>query len=416
MLSSFRTRRRRPSSAARSRWPGRRRSGRRWVCDPGAVTGASDSTHRARSSSQLSTGWFLHQPQRPTAPRQRVNLLQQRPGSPCRWVYRQGTLRGPARGVGAAYARWCGQPFRGARVPHHSPRPPHPRPGGPPAHGDPTRSGAAAQRGRRARRCQRRVLRASSSAARSAGASASRPRRRSRGRCSSTTPNEPTCSTSPGPPTASPPRVGAPSRDPSKAAIAAEPAVGARRRSPTVSRSCATQRQNLLGHQRSRPRVLLPRDRRRWPHTRTSPASSSSTPPPRDFYPDWDAVRRDVRRRSCAPRPAATRTTTGCRNWSASSPRAATTFRRLWAAHDVRTHGAGTKRFNHPVVGELTLAYEELAITAEPGLVLMVYTAEPGSPSAERLRLLASWAATTEAADSAPADPVGRSTRDTEGT
>ena len=69
------------------------------------------------------------------------------------------------------------------------------------------------------------------------------------------------------------------------------------------------------------------------------------------------------------------------------------TFRRLWGAHDVRTHGTGTKRFNHPVVGELTLAYEELAITAEPGLVLMVYTAEPGSPSAERLRLLASWGA-----------------------
>ena len=68
-------------------------------------------------------------------------------------------------------------------------------------------------------------------------------------------------------------------------------------------------------------------------------------------------------------------------------------FRRLWSAHDVRTHGTGTKRFNHPVVGELTLAYEELAITAEPGLVLMVYTAEPGSPSAERLQLLASWAA-----------------------
>jgi transcriptional regulator with XRE-family HTH domain len=69
------------------------------------------------------------------------------------------------------------------------------------------------------------------------------------------------------------------------------------------------------------------------------------------------------------------------------------TFRRLWGSHDVRTHGTGTKRFNHPVVGELTLAYEELTITAEPGLVLMIYTAEPGSPSAERLRLLASWGA-----------------------
>ena len=67
-------------------------------------------------------------------------------------------------------------------------------------------------------------------------------------------------------------------------------------------------------------------------------------------------------------------------------------FRTLWAAHDVRTHGTGTKRFNHPLVGELTLVFEELAITAEPGRVLLIYTAEPGSPSAERLRLLASWA------------------------
>jgi hypothetical protein len=68
-------------------------------------------------------------------------------------------------------------------------------------------------------------------------------------------------------------------------------------------------------------------------------------------------------------------------------------FRTLWAAHNVRTHGSGRKRFHHPVVGEVTLVYEELAITAEPGQVLLIYSAEPGSPSAERLRLLASWAA-----------------------
>lgn len=48
------------------------------------------------------------------------------------------------------------------------------------------------------------------------------------------------------------------------------------------------------------------------------------------------------------------------------------------------------KRFHHPIVGDLTLVYEELAITAEPGQVLLIYSAEPGSPSAERLRLLAS--------------------------
>lgn len=68
------------------------------------------------------------------------------------------------------------------------------------------------------------------------------------------------------------------------------------------------------------------------------------------------------------------------------------TFGTLGGAHNVRTHGAGTKRFNHPVAGELTLACEELGITADPGLILMIYTAEPGSPTAERLQLLASWA------------------------
>ncbi|BAH36486.1 putative MmyB family DNA-binding protein [Rhodococcus erythropolis PR4] len=51
--------------------------------------------------------------------------------------------------------------------------------------------------------------------------------------------------------------------------------------------------------------------------------------------------------------------------------------------------------------GELTLAFEGLEMAAEPGLTLTIYTAEPGSPSAERMQLLASLAA-SENADSAP--------------
>ncbi|MCX5401618.1 helix-turn-helix transcriptional regulator [Streptomyces sp. NBC_00102] len=75
-------------------------------------------------------------------------------------------------------------------------------------------------------------------------------------------------------------------------------------------------------------------------------------------------------------------------------------FRTRWSAHDVRRHGTGTKRFCHPVVGDLTLAYEVLDLAAEPGLGMTVYTAEPGSSSEEGLRLLASWAATRETAAS----------------
>lgn len=115
-------------------------------------------------------------------------------------------------------------------------------------------------------------------------------------------------------------------------------------------------------------------------------------PAARDFYPDWDRFASmcvGIMRAEAGRDPHDKDMQDLVGELSTRSE----TFRRLWAAHDVRIHGSGTKRFQHPVVGELILAYEEFAITAEPGHVLMVYTAEPGSPSAERLRLLASWAA-----------------------
>lgn len=68
-------------------------------------------------------------------------------------------------------------------------------------------------------------------------------------------------------------------------------------------------------------------------------------------------------------------------------------FRRLWGRHNVRHHGAGFKTFHHCIVGEMTLAYEGMNLEAEPGLCLTVYVAEPGSPAADRMRVLASWAA-----------------------
>ena len=115
-------------------------------------------------------------------------------------------------------------------------------------------------------------------------------------------------------------------------------------------------------------------------------------PASRDFYPDWELFSEMCVgiMRAEAGRDPHDRT---MQDLVGELSTRSETFRALWGAHNVRTHGSGTKRFHHPVAGELTLAYEELAITAEPGLVLMVYTAEPGSPSAERLRLLASWGA-----------------------
>jgi len=72
-------------------------------------------------------------------------------------------------------------------------------------------------------------------------------------------------------------------------------------------------------------------------------------------------------------------------------------FRRWWAEHDVYRHSHGTKDYHHAVVGDLTLGYEAMTPTDDPEQTLGLHTAEPGSPSEQALRLLASW--TTEPID-----------------
>jgi hypothetical protein len=79
------------------------------------------------------------------------------------------------------------------------------------------------------------------------------------------------------------------------------------------------------------------------------------------------------------------------------------TFRTRWASHNVRLHDTGFKGFHHPIVGELSLTFETMVLAADPGLMLFVYTAEPGSMSEKALNLLASWAATLDRAESANA-------------
>ncbi|MGW5776462.1 helix-turn-helix transcriptional regulator [Streptomyces sp. NPDC003863] len=129
-------------------------------------------------------------------------------------------------------------------------------------------------------------------------------------------------------------------------------------------------------------------------------------PASRRFYPDWD-VAADIS-------VAILRTEAGrnphdkdLHDLVGELSTRSDAFRTRWGAHDVRHHGTGTKRFHHQAVGDLTLAYEGLEMAAEPGLTLTIYTAEPGSPSEERLRLLASWAATEEAASPARPSATG---------
>ncbi|MCX2966132.1 MmyB family transcriptional regulator [Gordonia aquimaris] len=74
-------------------------------------------------------------------------------------------------------------------------------------------------------------------------------------------------------------------------------------------------------------------------------------------------------------------------------------FRQRWASQDVRFHRSGRKRLRHPAVGQLDLDFEGMELPSEPGLHLNIYTAAAGTPTADGLKLLASWAASQEAID-----------------
>ncbi|MGW7573099.1 helix-turn-helix domain-containing protein [Streptomyces sp. NPDC054765] len=112
-------------------------------------------------------------------------------------------------------------------------------------------------------------------------------------------------------------------------------------------------------------------------------------PAARELYEDWDSkatavvgyLRRDAGRYPDDPEMASLigRLSSGSAE-----------FRRLWAAHDVQDKGFGSKVLHHPLAGRLALAYETLTLPADPDQQVITYHAEPGSRSAEALRLLAS--------------------------
>ncbi|MFD8561673.1 helix-turn-helix transcriptional regulator [Streptosporangium canum] len=68
-------------------------------------------------------------------------------------------------------------------------------------------------------------------------------------------------------------------------------------------------------------------------------------------------------------------------------------FRTWWADHNVRERTHGTRRYHHPVVGELVLSYESVTFPGDADQTMCVYTTEPGSPSEAALHLLATWTA-----------------------
>ena len=125
-----------------------------------------------------------------------------------------------------------------------------------------------------------------------------------------------------------------------------------------------------------------------------------------EFYPDWDAAVDDVVAllRAQTARSPFDKVLTDLVGELATRSDA---FRARWARHDVRQHLTGTKRLHHPVVGDLDLRFETMELPADPGLALLIYTAEPASPTEQALTFLASWAADRAAAEQ-PKTPTPR--------
>lgn len=125
-------------------------------------------------------------------------------------------------------------------------------------------------------------------------------------------------------------------------------------------------------------------------------------PESRTFYPDWEQGANDIVAvlRSYAGRQPHNKSLSDLVGELATRSEE---FRTRWAAHNVRFHRTGIKRLHHPVVGDLELSYEAMELPANPGWTMFAYTAEPGSASDERLKLLASWAATSATEVAAPA-------------
>jgi hypothetical protein len=119
-------------------------------------------------------------------------------------------------------------------------------------------------------------------------------------------------------------------------------------------------------------------------------------PGAKTFFRDWDRTADDcvaTLRGAAGRNPYDKALTDLVGELSTRSPE----FRTRWAAHDVRFHRTGIKRLHHPAVGDLDLTYEALELPSDPGLVMLIYGAEPGSASADTLRLLGSLDATAHA-------------------
>jgi len=129
-------------------------------------------------------------------------------------------------------------------------------------------------------------------------------------------------------------------------------------------------------------------------------------PSARELYPEWQALVQevaDVLRLNTARFPDDAALAALVDELIAGSR----TFARCWDRLDVFEKSFGRKVLDHPLVGRLELTYEAFEIAPGSGQALLVYTAEPDSPTAQAIEELARIADGDSSAVRGPGSQVG---------
>jgi transcriptional regulator with XRE-family HTH domain len=116
------------------------------------------------------------------------------------------------------------------------------------------------------------------------------------------------------------------------------------------------------------------------------------------FYPNWDQAANDVvaiLRTEAGHNPF----DRGLSDLVGELSTRSDEFRTRWGAHNVRHHYTGLKHFHHAAIGDISLSFDAMQLSADEGLSLLIYTAAPGTPAEDAVRLLGTWAATQDLED-----------------
>lgn len=127
----------------------------------------------------------------------------------------------------------------------------------------------------------------------------------------------------------------------------------------------------------------------------------------KDLYEDWESMARSnvaLLRMQAVDNPTDPRLAALVGELSMISPQ----FRRWWAARNVARSDFGTKTIRHPDLGAITVDWDHFIWAGDPDQQLVMWTAEPGSPSHDKIRILSSLLQTSsiEVAASSRSDPA----------